>query len=97
MSQCWALDAAAAEGYEARYVEFMEMHRAQPGFRRRLSLRGVDDPLHLINVRFFDDAEAYHEMVATPGYGEHIDALSQFLDLGRMLPKEYLDVVIDGD
>ena len=74
----------------------MEMHHRQRGFRKRLSLRGVDDDLHLVNVRIFDDVEAYHELVATPGYGEHIEALSAFLDLERMEPKEYLEVITDG-
>ena len=30
------------------------------------------------------------------GKGEHIEALSAFLDLERMEPKEYLEVITDG-
>ena len=98
VSQCWSLDADGhAAGYEARYQEFLEFHRRHPGFRGRQLLRGVDDPTHFTNLRFFDSVAAYEELIQIPGYADHIGALSEHLDLTRILPKEYVEVAVqDG-
>lgn len=98
VSQAWSRDPGpAAEGYLAAYRDFLDFHLASPGFRGRRLLRGIDEPCHFTNVRFFDRVEDYEAMVARPGYADHIDALGAFLDLERLPPKEYVEVVVhDG-
>lgn len=98
VSQCWSLDGGDhAVAYEDRYQEFLDFHRQHAGFRGRQLLRGIDDPTHFTNLRFFDSVTAYEELIQIPGYAEHIAALSEHLDLTRILPKEYVELVVqDG-
>lgn len=98
VSQTWTLDAGrSADGYLAAYRQFLDFHRAAPGFRGRRLLRGIEDPCHFTNVRFFDRVEDYEAMVQRPGYADHIDAMGRHLDLDRLPPKEYVELVVaDG-
>ena len=98
VSQCWALDPEThAAAYEARYEDFLELHRRHPGFRGRQLLRGIADPCHFINLRFFDSVAAYEELITFPGYADHIAALSEHIDVARVPPKEYVQVAVaDG-
>jgi len=95
-SQCWTLDPGAhAEAYERHYRGFLEFHRQHDGFRGRQLLRGIDDPCHFVNIRFFDDVTAYEELILLPGYATHIDRLSQHIDVTRVPPKEYVQLVVN--
>ena len=98
VSQAWTLDGASAlEGYLAEYRRFLEFHRRSAGFRGRQLLVGIEDPTHVTNIRTFDRVDDYEGLIALPGYGDHIDALSTFLDLDRRPVKEYVRVaVVDG-
>lgn len=98
ISQAWTLDAGDhAEAYVAAYRRFLEVHRGHPGFRGRRLMRGIEDDRHFVNVRFFDSVEAYEELTAMPGYAEAIEEMGAHLDLDRLPPKEYVEVVVaDG-
>lgn len=98
MSQAWTRDdGAALDGYVAAYRDFLALHRAQPGFRGRRLLVDEADRTHVVNLRFFDSPADYDALVASPGYAEHIDALSVHLDLSRPPTKAVLSVAVtDG-
>ena len=100
VSQAWTLDAgAAADAYVRGSEEFLPFLRRQPGFRGRLLLRGTDDPTHFTNVRFFDRAEDYDELIHRDGYADRINALGVHLDLETPPVKETVEVAfadLDG-
>lgn len=98
VSHAWTRDAGpCAEGYLAEYRRFLSFHQRASGFRGRRLHRGFEDPCHFLNVRYFDRVEDYETMIQLPGYADHIEAMGAFLDLARLPPKEYLDLVLcDG-
>jgi hypothetical protein len=98
VSHAWTQDAGpAAEGYLAEYRRFLAFHQRAPGFLGRRLHRGVEDPCHFLNIRYFDRVEDYESMVQQPGYADHIGAMGGFLDLDRLPPKEYVELVLsDG-
>lgn len=98
VSEAWLLEGAAhADAYRSITEAFTRLHRRQPGYRGRRLLFGVDDPCHVINVRFFERVEDYEELIVMDGYSDHIDALSAHLDLSRPPRKEYLSVAGSDD
>ncbi len=97
-SQCWTLDSGAhADQYVALYESFEALHLTQPGYRGRRLLRGLEDPTHFTNVRFFDAEADYHALVHHPDYAPHIEAMGRHLDLSRPPVKEVVEVVVDSD
>lgn len=98
VSQAWTLDDGThAEAYIALYEDFIEMHRSVPGFHSRRLLRGVADRCHFTNVRFFESIAAYEQLIRDAGYAAQIDAMGAHLDLARLPPKEYMELVVaDG-
>jgi len=98
MSQVWVLDLEEhRQGYLDAYVAFGEFHRSQPGFRGRRLMAGIADAHHMVNLRYFDRVEDYETMIKRPGYATHIDAMSAHIDITRVPPKEYVELVVaDG-
>ena len=98
VSQAWTLDDSGhADAYLAEYHHFLTLHREQVGFRGRRLLRGVEDRCHFTNVRYFDRVLDYERLVDRPGYATHIEAMGRHLDLSRLPPKEYVELVVsDG-
>ena len=93
VSQAWLYPGELhASEYERLSDEFVDFHRRHAGYRGRRLLFGLDDPTHVINIRFFDSVADYEELIAFEGYGARIDELSQHLDLGRPPQKEYVEV-----
>jgi hypothetical protein len=83
-----------ADAYFQVAAEFLAFHRQSPGFRGRRMMRGIADPLHVINVRWWDAVADYEAMVARPGYGDWICRLSAHVE-PRDPMKEYVEVVLD--
>ena len=98
MSQSWVLDLGAhRQGFIDAYATFGDFHRAQPGFQGRRLMAGISDAHHMINVRYFDRVEDYEEMIKRPGYADHIDAMSAHIDITRVPPKEYVELIFADD
>jgi len=96
VSQCWSLDEGPhLDAYERHYREFLDFHRQHRGFRGRQLFRGIADPCHLTNVRFFDEVAAYEELIALPGYATHIERLTEHIDVTRVPPKEYAQLIVN--
>jgi heme-degrading monooxygenase HmoA len=95
VSQAWTRDAGeSADAYLRGSEEFLAFLHQQPGFRGRMLLRGTDDPTHFTNVRFFDRAEDYDELIHRDGYAERINALGTYLDLETPPVKETVEVAL---
>ena len=61
-------------------------------------MRGLDDPTHFTNLRWFDSVDAYHAMTRHPDYAKQIEALSQHLDLAKyegQVSREFMQIVLD--
>ncbi len=96
VSQAWTLDGAEhADGYAAVYREFLDFHRQQNGFRGRKLLRGIEDPTHFTNLRFFNSVADYEELIKFDGYADFINRMGEHLKPYTTNPKEYMEVVID--
>ncbi|WP_436775812.1 antibiotic biosynthesis monooxygenase family protein [Yinghuangia sp. YIM S09857] len=96
VSQAWTLDTGpAAEGYEQLSREFLPFLADQPGFLHRRLLRGIDDPTHYTNLRFFDSIDSYRALITRPGYAERIGQLSAHLRQEGDYKREFMRVVLD--
>ena len=98
VSQAWTLDADGhADGYLEAYRAFLGFHRQHGGFIARHLFRGMQDPAHFTNVRYFTEVSAYEELIQMAGYADHIEAMGAHLDLEHLPPKEYVELVVsDG-
>jgi len=99
VSQAWTKDAgASADAYieQSRiFLAFMQLH---PGFHQRTLIRGVEDPTHFTNLRWFDDIAAYEAMTSHPDYQKQITALTQYVDISKYkdrVGREYMQIVLD--
>lgn len=81
-----------AEEYERLSDDFVAFHRQHAGYRGRRLLFGLDDPTHVINIRFFDTVADYEELITFDGYGDRIGELSEHLDLSHPPQKEYVEL-----
>jgi hypothetical protein len=98
VSQAWSKDEhESADGYIAASHAFLDFHLAEPGFRGRRLIRGVEDRTHFTNLRFFDSVESYEAMTEREGYQDHIKAMYQFLRPYDSYPREYMEVVVADD
>lgn len=98
VSQAWSKDdGAGADGYVAAYEDFLAFHEAQPGFRGRRLIRGVEDRTHFTNLRFFDSLADYEAMTQREGYQDHLMAMYEHLKPYDTYPREFMEVVVsDG-
>lgn len=101
MSQAWTKDAgASADAYVAASAAMDAFLAAQPGFVRRELVRGVEDPTHFVNLRWWASVDDYLAMTRLPEYPGLIEGLAAHLDLGKYeehgYPREFLDVVLAG-
>ena len=99
VSQAWTKDAAAsADAYVEQSRALSDFMQKQPGFRGRKLVRGLDEPTHFTNLRWFDSVDAYQAMTKHPDYAKQIDALSRHLDLSKYDGKntrEFMQIVLD--
>lgn len=99
VSQAWTRnDAEAADGFIEASRKLGEFMLSQPGYRGRKLIRGVEDRTHFTHLRWFDSVEHYDAMTDQPGYREHIQEMSEFLNLERYQdthPREFMEVVLD--
>jgi hypothetical protein len=95
ISNAWLLPGEEhAVAYTQISLEFDAVHREIGGFRGRRLMRGVDDSLHLINIRWFDSVADYDRLVADPDYATWIAKLSAHIE-PRAPGKEYAEVLLD--
>jgi len=94
LSHAWTLDLAHAAAYVALTDEFGAFHAAQPGFRGRRLVRDRADPLHFVNLRWWDRAEDYEAMVRDPAYPGWIALLSEHVQ-PRDPAKAVMDVEVE--
>jgi hypothetical protein len=98
VSQAWSKDEhESADGYIAAYRAFLDFHLGEPGFLGRRLIRGMEDPTHFTNLRFFDSVESYERMTEREGYMDRIGAMYEFLRPYDTYPREYMDVVVADD
>lgn len=94
ISHAWtADDGEAADAYAAGVGEFMEFHRAQPGFRGRIVVRSTSDRTHFTNIRFFDSQQDYDRMIHAEGYAIVIEQLGAHLRPHELAGKDIVEVV----
>lgn len=96
VSQAWTLDAREhAEAYielSRQFLGFMQQHT---GFKARKLIRGVEDPTHFTNLRFFDSIESYEELTKMPGYMDHILKMGEHLKPYNTSPREFMQIVLE--
>lgn len=102
MSQAWTRDdAEAAQGYIAASAEMNAWLAQQDGFLRRELVRGIEDPTHFINLRWFVSIDHYLAITKLPEYPGLLESLAVHLDLEKYeqtgYPREFLDVVLTSD
>ena len=99
VSQAWTKDAgASADAYVEQSRVFLDFMKACPGFRARKLIRGVDDPTHFTNLRWFDDVAAYTAMTQHPDYQKQIAALTEHIDVSKYEgrpAREFMQIVLD--
>jgi hypothetical protein len=99
VSQAWTKDPeASARGYIEQSRAFLDFMRKHAGFHARKLIRGLDDPTHFTNLRWFDSVDAYQAMTEHADYQAQIRALSQHLDLSKYegrSAREFMHVVLD--
>ena len=99
VSHAWLLaddPAGRADAYSRITADFEAVHATIAGYRGRRLLRGDDDPRHIVNVRFFDRADDYDQLVAHPDYSTWIARLSEHIE-PRDPQKEILSVLLATD
>jgi len=99
VSHAWLLDddpATRADAYARITAEFEAVHATIAGYRGRRLLHGSDDPRHVVNIRFFDRADDYDQLVAHPDYATWIARLSEHIE-PRDPQKEILSVLLSTD
>jgi quinol monooxygenase YgiN len=101
ISQAWV---HAGEDHARAYVAlaraFDDFLRAQPGFVSRRLVRSTEDPTHFVHLREWDCIEDYQAMTELPDYQQHIQDLSEHVDVGRYTagyPREFGEVVVATD
>ena len=95
LSHAWCLDAQDhAQQYIAIADEFGSFHTAQPGFRGRGLVRDVENPIHFINLRWWDSLADYEAMVQIPEYAEWIARLSEHVE-PRSPQKQVLSLALE--
>ncbi len=99
VSQAWTKDADAhADAYIEQSRTFLAFMRRHTGFRQRKLIRGIEDPTHFTNMRWFDDIEAYESMTRHPDYQKQIEALTHYIDLSKYRDRsgrEFMQIVLE--
>jgi hypothetical protein len=97
VSQAWTKEGEEhAQEYVRLSEEFGRFFDDHPGFHRRLLVRGVDDPTHFINLRFFDKVQDYEDCTKREGYVAHTEAMYEHMRPYDSYPREYVEVVLDS-
>jgi len=95
LSHAWTLDETAhADAYVEITDEFGRFHAAQPGFRGRRLVRDTSDRRHFVNLRWWDSAEDYTNMIQDPAYPGWIARLSRHVE-PRDPQKQVMVVEVD--
>ena len=99
VSQAWTKDAdAAATGYIEQSRVFLSFMQQHAGFHQRKLIRGIEDPTHFTNLRWFDDVAAYENMTRHPDYQKQIETLTHFVDISKYKDRpgrEFMQIVLD--
>jgi len=99
VSQAWTKDSgASADAYIEQSRVFLDFMQKHAGFKQRKLIRGIEDPTHFTNLRWFDDVAAYEAMTQHPDYQKQIEALTLHIDLSKYKDRpgrEFMQIVLD--